>query len=111
MGMYHSTYFAYGFQIPTVGMVDLEDLDTQLQRHKEQHGGDVGYLSAGDYDRDMVFLTTECTEVDLGKFEIVTPQTHSPEQYETWNKALRAAAQSLGVVPRAPGWIVVPDLS
>ena len=38
MGMYHSTYFAYGFQIPDTHPGDLDDLDTQLQRHNEQHG-------------------------------------------------------------------------
>jgi hypothetical protein len=111
MGMYHSTYFAYGFQIPDVSPCASEDLDTQLHRHNEQHGGDVGTLQAGDYDQDMTFLVTYCTEARLGSYENVTPQTWSPEQYETWNEALRAAAQSLGVVPREPGWIVVPDLS
>jgi hypothetical protein len=111
MGMYHSTYFAYGFQIADVPPGDSEDLDTQLHRHNEQHGGDVGTLQAGDYDQDMTFLVTHCTEVSLGSYETVTPQTHSPRQYETWNQALRTAAQSLGVVAREPGWLVVPDLA
>ncbi|WP_406735376.1 hypothetical protein OG508_28185 [Streptomyces sp. NBC_01108] len=111
MGMYHSTYFAYGFQIPDVHPNDSKDLDTQLRRHNAQYATDVGYLTAGDYDRDMTFLTTQCTEIGLGKFEIVTPQTFNSDQYEAWNTALKLAAKSLGIVPREPGWIVVPDLS
>jgi len=111
MGMYHSTYFAYGFQIPDTHPGDLDDLDTQLQRHNEQHGVDVGYLTAGHYDRDMTFLVTHSTSVDLGKFEVVTPHSYLPEQYEAWNKTLLAAASALGIPPREPGWLVVPDLS
>ncbi|MFG3173692.1 hypothetical protein ACGFZC_01310 [[Kitasatospora] papulosa] len=111
MGMYHSTYFAYGFQIPDVDPNDSEDLDTQLRAYNAQHVTNVGYLTAGDYDRDMTFLTTHCTEISLGKFETVTPQTFNDDQYEQWNRDLKAVAASLGVVPREPGWIVVPDLS
>ena len=111
MGMYHSTYFAYGFQIPDTHPGALEDLDDQLRQHNEQHGGDVGYLNAGNYDQDMTFLVTHSTEVSLGKFEHVTPQTYSAEQYEAWNRELKAAAKALGVVTREPGWLVVPDLS
>lgn len=111
MGYYHSTYFAYGFQIADVHPNDLADLDTQLAHHSEQHGGDVGYLHAGNYDADMTFLVTHSTEVRLGTFDVVTPHSYLPEQYDAWNKTLHAAAAALGIPPREPGWLVVPDLS
>ncbi|MFI8351250.1 hypothetical protein [Streptomyces sp. NPDC085596] len=103
MGMYHSTYFAYGVRIPDTDPEHIEE--TEL-------GEGVGYLLAGDYDRDMTFLTTQCKEVDLGEFQHVTPQTADDEQRAAWDQALRTAAARLGVEPQSePGWFVVPDLS
>ncbi|MCL7377439.1 hypothetical protein [Streptomyces sp. 35G-GA-8] len=99
MGMYHSTYFAYGFQIPQTDPDRLEDLE-------------LGYLLAGDYDRDMVFLVTQCVEVRLGTYKTVRPHDATQGQYEDWDEQLRAAAETLAVTPiTEPGWIVVPDLS
>lgn len=111
MGMSHSTYFAYGFQIADVHPNDTEALDTQLRQYNAQHTTAVGYLQAGDYDRDMTFLVAHCTEVSLGSFRTVTPQAFASDQCEAWNRDLKAAAKSLGIVPREPGWIAVPDLS
>lgn len=113
MGMYHSTYFAYGFRIPDDGAPWqlAERLEAELPKLKAQCP-DVGFLQAGNYDEDMTFLTTECTEVDLGEFKTVTPQTATGDQLAGWNGQLVVAAVALGVkdVP-IPGWIVVPDLS
>ena len=107
MGMYHSTYFAYGIHIPDT---DSEVLEETLKDQPESHR--VGYLHAGDYDRDMTFLVTECKEVDLGDVETVTPQSFTRYERTAWDTALREAAQKLGIsdVPE-PGWFVVPDLS
>lgn len=104
MGMYHSTYFAYGFQIPDT------DSDVLEEALKDITG--VGYLKAGDYDRDMTFLTTECIEVDLGDHRKVKPNAFEAPEVEAWNAALTEAAARLGVTSGfEPGWFVVPDLS
>jgi hypothetical protein len=107
MGMYHATYLAYGFQIPDTGGEVLEDaLAGQSDGHR------VGYLHAGDYDRDMTFLTTECHEVDLGDFKTITPDQFRRYEVTAWNKALHAAAVKLGHADHPePGWLLVPDLS
>lgn len=114
MGMYHSTYFAYGIHIPTgdrPAWEESERADTELPKIKAGCP-DVGHLSAGDYDRDMFFLVTKSTEVDLGGFEHVTPQTATPEQIAEWDRQLIAAAMALGYTDTsAPGWLVVPDCS
>jgi hypothetical protein len=103
MGMYHSTYFAYGFQIPDTNPQRLEDADL---------GEGVGYLLAGDYDRDMTFLVTECIDVQLGDHRKVTPDSFQQPEIEAWNTALTEAAARLGVhTGFEPGWFVVPDLS
>lgn len=107
MGMFHSAYFAYGFQIPDTNSDVLEEA---LKDQPE--GARVGYLHAGDYDRDMTFLVTECTEVDLGDHRKVKPESFQTPEIEAWNAALIEAAARLGVTSGfEPGWFVVPDLS
>jgi hypothetical protein len=106
--MYHSTYFAYGFQIRDS---DLDLLEQRLQEtDKPDHK--VGYLHAGGYGRSMTFLVTECTEVKLGQFKAVFPESFARYERTAWDNALRAAATALGItdIPE-PGWLVVPDLS
>lgn len=113
MGMYHSTYFAYGFRIPDTGAPwqMAERLEAELPKLKATCP-DVGFLQAGNYDEDMTFLTTQCDEVDLGEFKTVTPQLFPREERSTWNEQLRTAAAALGIEDiLEPGWIVVPDLS
>lgn len=107
MGMYHSTYFAYGFQLPDTGSDAIEAALKGLPG--DTH---VGYLHAGDYDRDMTFLVTECTEVSLGDHRKVKPEAFQAPEIEAWNTALTEAAARLGVTSGfEPGWFVVPDLS
>jgi hypothetical protein len=108
MGTQHSTYFAYGARITDL---DPDALQTALKALKETRGFSVGYLHAGDYDADMTFLVTECTEIDLGEYQDVTPQA-APDQYATWDGQIRYACDALGIDPmHQPGWLVVPDLS
>lgn len=113
MGMYHSTYFAYGIHVTTdqYAWTEAERADTELPKIKDRCP-DVGYLTAGDYDRDMFFLTTKSSEVSLGEFEHVTPDTATAEQLADWARQLIEAAAALGYSDiTAPGWLVVPDMS
>lgn len=113
MGYYHSTYLAYGIYIPLNShpWEEGERADRVLADLKTQCP-DVGHLAAGDYDRDHFFLVTESTEIELGNFKHVTPQSVSPEQLIEWNRQLITAAKALGYEnPGEPGWISVPDLS
>jgi hypothetical protein len=113
MGMSHSTYFAYGVRIGTdeYGWQSSEHAETELPKVKDSCP-DVGHLSAGDYDQDMFFLVTECTEIKLGEFEHVTPTRVSAEQQAGWDRQLTEAAKALGYSDvSAPGWFAVPDCS
>lgn len=101
MGMYHSTYLAYGFQIPDTRPDVLEE--TPFPEG-------VGFLHAGGYDRDMTFLVTECINVRLGDHRKVTHV--EAEQTAAWDTALTEAAARVGVLTGfTPGWFVVPDVS
>ena len=107
MGMYHSTYFAYGFQIPDA---DSDALEEALKGQPDN--ARVGYLHAGDYDRDMTFLVTECEEADLGEFKVISPQSFQRYEVPAWNTALHEAAVKLGHADHPePGWLLIPDLS
>jgi len=107
MGMYHSSYLAYGFQIPDT---DPEELEEALKGQRDTHR--VGYLHAGDYDRDKTFLTTECHSVDLGDFKVITADSFQRYEIPAWNAALHEAAVKLGHSEHPePGWLLVPDLS
>lgn len=101
MGTSHTTYLAFGIQIPDT---DPEELREKL------HGSGLGYLHAGDYDKGMTFLVTECHTVNLGTFRIIRPEVHPTEQVAEWTRMLRDGATRLGIINmRPPGWFVVPD--
>lgn len=114
MGMYHSTYFAYGIHIAvdTPAWQETQRIDEVLKGHKDRCP-DVGHLEAGDYDRDMVFLVTACNEIRLGSYGRATEATAA--QRAAWDLQLANAVQALGYGDRpdlpAPGWLCVPDLS
>ncbi|MDK0520366.1 hypothetical protein [Streptomyces sp. ML-6] len=114
MGYITSTYLAYGLRIPTdahpwhesgridAGLTTIRDLCP-----------DVGHLTAGQYDQDMVFLVTQYTEIELGTYGRTT--TATAEQVADWNRQLANAVDHLGYGHirdlDAPGWIAIPDVS
>lgn len=113
MGMYHSTYFAYGIHIPVEGPAwrETERIDEVLKDHKDRCP-DVGHLEAGDYDRDMVFLVTSSQEVKLGEYG--RANVASAQQCGEWCTQLAFAVEALGYSGMdlaAPGWLCVPDVS
>ena len=111
MGFYHSAYFAYGVHVPDI---DINDLEEKLYDHTQQHGGDVGYLDAGSYDRNMTFLVTHCFTATLGQHKTVTPGDFGTDTVQSWNDQLRAAATALGfddTKVSTPGWMLIPDVS
>lgn len=113
MGMYYSTYFAFGVQVAANAyesdllrrLEEVEDIDrlcTDLG---------VNYLLAGDYDRDRLFLTTHCEKVDWGEVKRVDPFSLGHQEGE-WRERLFQAADRLGIsLDEEPAWFVVPDVS
>ena len=113
MGMYHTTYFAFGGKIADNAFehMDLvEKFEPEGEFHAVLSSYDVGYLIAGDYDRDKLFLTTACESVDLGKYMRVSPDVHGVEA--DWTHNLQMVADEIGVeLLENPAWFVVLDLS
>jgi hypothetical protein len=109
MGMSHSTYFAYGVNIP---FTDPDSLEDALADGETAGFPEVGHLQAGDYDRDKTFLVTECTEIELGTFARVAAFRVDDAQLADWDAQLRAAAVVVGITGHLkPEWLVVPDCS
>jgi hypothetical protein len=104
MGYYTSAFLAYGIQIPDK---DEDELDRGIPG-----GTEVGHLRAGRYDREDTYLVTKCTEADLGNSVVVDPHRATAEQYEAWDRDLRAAAGALGVdeIPE-PAWLLIAHIS
>ncbi|MFF1686062.1 hypothetical protein [Streptomyces sp. NPDC058254] len=114
MGYYHSTYFAYGLRIPVDAhpWAETDRIDEELKAVRDQCP-DVGHLTAGDYDRDMLFLVTKSNRVDLGEYGRASSAT--PEQRADWGRQLANAVDHLGYGHirdlDAPSWLCIPDLS
>ena len=117
MSYYHSTYCAYGVHVPReqyhTGHIQSECvwLDAVISHTEGLDSRLLGYLSAGDYDRDQLFLTArepgETVEAKLGSFRVL-----SEVNTEGRAEALKALAEVAGYSGLAePGWLVIPDCS
>jgi hypothetical protein len=109
MGLCHSTYCAYGFEIPTT--TDFEALDQVLA---DQPDADrlarVHHQYLGDFEQ--LFLLTENEEVQENTFARVTPDDFTRPELPAWNTALHNIAARLGhEVHPEPAWLVLHDYS
>lgn len=117
MGMSHSTYHAYGVHVPEsqyqTGHIQSEEewLDAVINHTEGLDGSLLGHLSAGNYDRDQLFIVAskpdETLEVELGSFMVLA-------EVDTEGRAepIKALAEAAGYTGLSePGWIVVPDCS
>lgn len=117
MGFSHSTYHAYGVHVPAdqyrTGYIqsECEWLDAVIRHTDGLDNRLLGYLSAGDYDRDQLFLTAsengESLEVKLGSFLVLSEVDVTGRA-----EAVKALAEAAGYKGLAePGWLVIPDCS
>lgn len=105
MGLYHSTYVAYGVEIPAT--TDFEQLDQVLA---EQGRDRVEHTYLGDYQR--LFLLTESTEVEENTAVAIASNAYARYEIPAWNKALHAIAVRLGHEQHPlPTWLVLHDHS
>lgn len=104
MGLYHSTYVAYGFEIPTD--TDTEAIDRAPQDQPYDPDG-VGHMVVGDLDR--LLLATRCTRVEENAVVRLTPDgLAQPAELAAWEKALHDAAVNIGCPDHpAPTWLVI----
>lgn len=101
MGIDTTAWIAYA--APVKGHQYGDDFDDQLS----QHDG-VGHLSAGDYDRDVLYFVTYAESADLGRPEAIPADALHPAQCLHWTEQIRRAAEACGVELAAdPGWLLI----
>lgn len=106
MGLHHSTYLAYGVEIPAT--TDFDHLDTILGQQPDT--GRVQHTFLGDFER--LFLTAEIKEIEENDFVRITPDQFTRYEIPAWNEALHAIAVRLGHAEHPePAWLVLHDHS
>lgn len=120
MGMQTSVYHFYGVNVPkdqwtTDHAWSEGDMLDEVLRATRDIAPDVGRLSAGDYDNDMLFLCIrqpgvhDGIEIEIGEFRVVT---HANVSDPGWNAQLLTVASAMGYRGLGVcGWIVCPDVS
>lgn len=108
MGLYHSVYRAYGFEIPAV---DIDTLDTALaDQPNGERLGRVHHQYLGDFEK--TFLLTESTEIEACDFARITAADHTRYEIPVWNTVLHNMAVRLGhELHPDPTWLVIHDYS
>lgn len=109
MGLYHSTYRAYGFEVPST--TDFERLDTVLADQPDgERLGRVEHTYLGDFEQ--LFLHTVCEEVKENEFARVTLADCQRYELPVWNTVLHNIAVRLGHAHHPePAWLVLHDYS
>jgi hypothetical protein len=118
MGSTQSTYCFFGLHVPEDQYQtdhqqrETEYIDAMIRHTPKLQGRGLGHVTAGDYDRDMLFLAVTDKdwriEVPLGEFHVFDRRSYRPE----WAHALAELVNALGYNPPGPpGWVVVPDCS
>jgi hypothetical protein len=109
MGLQHSTYKAYGFEIPTT--TDFDALDKVLA---EQPDADrlarVTHQYLGDFEH--LFLLAVCEEIEANTFARLAPDDLDRHMRPIWETALHNMAVRLGHAAHPePAWLVLHDHS
>jgi len=118
MGDHYSVYHFYGVHVPR-DQWSAQHLGTEAGlldetiRAVNDIAPDVGWLAAGDYCQDALFLCISrpdgCIEIELGKFLTVHPR-NVPDH--DWDIQLTAVTRTMGYKElNRPEWIICPDLS
>lgn len=106
MGLYHSTYRAYGFEIPPT--TDFEQLDEILADQPDNRRVEHTYL--GDFER--LILHTVCEEIEPNTLATITPADFTRYEIPVWNTTLHGMAVRLGHAEHPPpAWLLLHDHS
>lgn len=111
MGLYHSTYWAYGIAI---------DADKWFENWEENEYNIeqiefVQWLTVQDERcNNIVFITTEQESMEDGEYKVVSPDyiKRNEALHSSWNDALLQAIETLGIEAQSdPGYIFVHEVS
>ena len=109
MGLQHSVYRAYGFEIPAA--TDFDHVDRVLADQPDgERLGRVRHTYLGDFEQ--LLLLAECTEVEANTFARITAADFTRYELPVWNTVLHNTAVRLGhEVHPEPAWLLLHDHS
>jgi hypothetical protein len=105
VGLQHSTYKGYGFEIPTT--TDFEHLDEVMANQPDgERLGRIHHLYLGDFEQ--LFLLAVCDEVEENTFARITKDDFARYEVPVWNTVLHDTAVRLGhELHPEPAWLVL----
>lgn len=109
MGLQHSTYKAFGFEIPST--TDFDAIDEAMAEQPEpEPDRRVHHQYLGDFER--LFLLVAVQEVEANTTAAVTSADFARYELPAWTTALHQMAVRLGHAEHPPpAWLVLHDHS
>jgi hypothetical protein len=109
VGLHHSTYKAYGFELPAT--TDFDALDEAMADQPEQEPGRrVHHQYLGDFER--LFLLVNVEEIEENTSSAITAADFTRYEIPAWTAALHQMAARLGHEAHPlPTWLVLHDHS
>lgn len=109
MGLQHSTYRGYGFEIPA--HTDFEHLDEVIADQPDAElFGRVQHLFLGDFER--LFLLVEVQEIEPNQAARLPLEDYTRPERPGWHAALHNVAVRLGHGTHdEPVWLLLHDHS
>lgn len=87
MRLYSTGYLVFGVKIPRHLEEGLEVSD-HLKTFNRENGSNLGYLTAGSFEDDELYLVTYCEAVEPQEGKYLSPRRFSRKQRTTWKRQI-----------------------
>jgi hypothetical protein len=85
--LYSTGYLVFGVKIPRHLEEGLEVSDS-IRNFNLENGASLGYLTAGSFEDDSLYLVTYCEGVEPGEKKYVAPRAFSRKQRIAWKRQI-----------------------
>lgn len=100
-------YLVYGVQLPAECASGIGEF---LEEFATRHSVSPGYLEAGRYDEDDLFLTTMGFEASTGSPSPISLRQFSREDFDRADSLLDQVVRELGIDGEyVPEWLLIAD--
>ena len=87
MRLYSTGYLVFGVKIPRHLEEGLEVSDS-LRNFNRENGSSLGYLTAGSFENDELYLVTYCEAVEPQEEKYLSPRSFSQKQRTIWKRQI-----------------------
>ena len=97
MHLYSTAYLAFAVQIPR----ELEEFleSPRIHNFNKTNWCSIGYLTAGSFRDDELFLTAYCETVEPKEWKVVSPRGFSRKNRIVWKRELEKFLREYGITP------------